>query len=86
MARERKVKESENRIPIDQYSSTSIVHLKEKKLEQELKKLGMSFRKLKSYSRINNWSAYTQGQSAGDKVNLSRPINNANGNSVRMLT
>lgn len=64
----------ESKVQIPHLSpGTSIVLLKQNKVEADFEKLGMRLRKTYSKNRIN-FSGYSAGQSAGNKVNLNRPI------------
>jgi hypothetical protein len=70
MADERHERES----TATQAGTTDIVLIKMDKVESELEKLGIKFTKRYQASRNRNWSAYTRGSEAGDKLNLNRPI------------
>ena len=55
-------------------SGTSIVVVKRNKVEDEFEKLNLGLRKCAKIIRRLDGSAYGQGQHAGSKVNLNRPI------------
>ena len=73
MASQRKREEKEEMQVIT--TGTSLVVVKEKKVQTEYEKLGMRLRKAQSAKRSVHISAYLSGQKAAEKVNLSRPLN-----------
>lgn len=53
---------------------TALIVLKGQLIDKEYEDLGMKLRKNYSRRQINNINAFCQGMSAGDNVNLNRPI------------
>jgi hypothetical protein len=63
--------------PIAAFSATSMVHLKQNKVESEFEKMGFKLGKCHGPRQgIGHYDAYHQGRDAGDRVNLNRPIGN----------
>ena len=58
--------------------SRDLVVLKDQLVTEEFVKLNMKLKKSTVQARVRNGSAYNSGRSAGDKVNLSRPIGQGN--------
>ena len=86
MTKQRHEAESlKSRVPVltttrtDACHCTDIVLLKRNKLENEYEELGMHLTKSYASSRNPHWDAYNSGQKAGDRVNLSRPLNSGSG-------
>lgn len=81
----RKQKEKENHMMLDDKTSTDIVLLKKAKVNDEFKKMGIKLTKIKRHNTIGNIGAYEKGNMAGNKINLSRPLDK-NKSNVKMLT
>lgn len=58
----------------------ALIVLKGKLVQQEFEKLNMKLRTVQTQARRSDYSAYSQGAAAGNKVNLSRPISGQNSN------
>lgn len=59
---------------------TALVVLKKQLVEQEFKEqIGLKLVTRRSNTRVGDWKSYTSGQSAGDRVNLNRPIEGNSG-------
>jgi hypothetical protein len=56
-------------------TSTALVVLKKQLVEQEFKIHGPKIRSVRTHRTVRSYSAYGAGSAAGDRVNLSRPIN-----------
>lgn len=61
------------------FKGTSLVVLKNNKVQEEFQKKGMHLRSTHSQSRIRDTNSYSQGKVAGDRVNLNRPIGKSTG-------
>lgn len=55
-------------------NGTEIIHLKTEKIKEEFKKTGIKLRKNSYKDVIGNYSAFSSGEKAGQKVNLNRPF------------
>ncbi len=55
-------------------TGTSLIVVKKNKVETEFEQLGIRLRKAARSQCFNDSSAFSKGQEAGNKVNLSRPI------------
>jgi hypothetical protein len=66
--------------------TTDLVFLKSKVVEDEFAKMGMKLRKSYTQSYANNSTGYSAGSTAGEKVNLSRPLNTDNTKRTLALT
>jgi hypothetical protein len=58
--------------------TTDLVFIKSKVVADEFAKMGLRLRKSHTSSQANNHTGYMAGSSAGEKVNLSRPLNTGN--------
>ena len=56
------------------HKSCSLVVLKNNKVDDEYRKLGLRLRTVASTQRVSSRSAYSSGDEAGNRVNINRPI------------
>jgi hypothetical protein len=83
MMEQRKAEEDEEQQDQLESTGTSLVIIKTNKIEDEFERLNLGLKKYYRTTIRYNPDAYLKGQSAGDKVNLNRPVG---GQTVRMLT
>lgn len=72
-------REMEKEIHAAESGPTDLILIKSKVVEEEFKNLGLGLRK-STYQRsgANNSTGFAAGSSAGNKINLSRPVNTGN--------
>ena len=73
--RKREEKEEEKKTPYFVTTGTSLVLVKQNKVKDEFEKLSLRLRKTQYARNACRADAYYKGQAAGEKVNLSRPLN-----------
>ena len=64
--------------------SNALIVLKNQVVNQAYRELGLRLKKNYGGTNIRDGAAYRSGQSAGDRVNLSRPINGPGGSVLRI--
>jgi hypothetical protein len=64
--------------------SNALIVLKNQVVNQAYRELGLRLKKNYGTTTIRNGAAYRSGESAGDRVNLSRPINGPGGTVLRI--
>ena len=76
MTKERKIEEGEKSptIHLNNGTSTSMIVMKQDKVEQEFRQLGMNLRSVKTPDFHPHWDSYDAGKKAADKVGFNRPI------------
>ena len=85
-ARLRTMKEEQaQEVQRSQLSGTDLVLVKQNRVEEEFRTTGTRLVTRRTNARINNFSAHGSGTMAGDRVNLSRPIEN-DGDSPLLLS
>jgi Protein of unknown function (DUF2786) len=67
-------------------TGTALIVLKKQLIEDEWKKEGVRLGKYRGGWRVGNRSAFDQGQQAGDRVNLSRPLTGGGKTNGGLLT
>lgn len=69
----------------EQHGSNALVVLKNNRVQDEFKQNGIRLRKNYTRSYASNSSSYAAGQSAGERVNLNRPIGGSGGMTQGLL-
>lgn len=70
--------DSEQETTVARGGNTSLIVLKSKLVTEEFAKMNMNFKKNYASTSIKDDAAYNSGSAAGDRVNLSRPVNGPN--------